>query len=312
MKGFSLIELLVSMAIGLVVSLAAASAYLGTRATASAQEELSRTNEYGKLALDMIGRELLMAGHYPASSPNDVNITTVKGVFDPAVKTGAAYAQGLFGCSGAVFQPASGTCGTADASKPDSVVINYFSSPELGTNFFNGFDCLRQDTRNDPVNTAREASGLPLLISNRFGIATTSIVQPTGNSISTGSVACNGNGQSSETNIYQPVFEGIEDMVIRYGVHDGVSSLTPLRFYTATEMNALGAAGGLTGWQRVASVRVCLLSRTLQNTRLRDTGTARTYRNCRGEDVAYNASEGSIFKTFERTFAIRNNITGSY
>jgi type IV pilus assembly protein PilW len=152
-----------------------------------------------------------------------------------------------------------------------------------------------------------------LIVSNRFAIVSTSIVQPSGSTVTTGSISCNGNGQASESNTYQPIFEGIEDMVIRYGVHDGSGNLSPQRFYTATEVSALAAAGGLTGWQRVASVRVCLLARTLQNTRLPPTGEEEPkYHNCRGDPIPYDASDRSIYKTFERTFAVRNNITGSY
>jgi type IV pilus assembly protein PilW len=65
--GVTLVELLVSMAIGLVVALASTMAYLAVRNTANATDAMSRMNEDGKLALDMLSREIQMAGFYPAA-----------------------------------------------------------------------------------------------------------------------------------------------------------------------------------------------------------------------------------------------------
>ena len=67
--GLTMVEMLVGLVIGLVIALAAATAYIGSRGAATATESISKVNETGKLALDYIGREIQMAGFYPANLP---------------------------------------------------------------------------------------------------------------------------------------------------------------------------------------------------------------------------------------------------
>lgn len=318
-SGLSLVELLVSLAISIVIALAAASAYLGTRSTATAMANISNINETGKLALDMIGRELQMAGYYPAIIPNNPANTNMMGAFSNTKNAAvAAYNQGLFGCEGGLFNPTTGSCPVAVAGAPDSVVVNYFAQIELdATTFGSGFDCLRQTVANDPNNAAQIAAGRPQYVSNRFGLVATNYtaagIGETGRTVNTRSLGCNGNGKNPEDTTYQPIFEGIEDLVFRYGVNAGTGSLSPETYYTASQVTALPTVGGANGWQRVTSVHVCMLTRTLENTRTHDQpGTLRSYTDCRGNVNTYAVGDRTLFKRFDRIFAIRNNLTGIY
>ena len=318
-RGLTMIELLVSLVISLVLALAAAAAYLGTRATATATANMAMLNETGKLALDMIGRDLQMAGFYPAIIASSATAPNLLGSFTNTKNTALpAYDQGLFGCDGAVFNPTTGTCATTVANAPDSVVINYFAMPELdATTFGSGFDCLRQAVLADPTNVVQNTAGRPLYISNRFGlVATTYTAQALGKTtrtVNTKSLGCNGNGKATEDTVYQPIFEGIEDMVVRYGVAAGATSLSPETYHTAAEVKALPKVGDLTSWQRVTAVRVCLLTRTQESSRTADKpGSLRSYANCRGANITYAASDRTTYKKYERVFAIRNNLTGTY
>lgn len=318
-SGLSLVELLVSLAISIVIALAAASAYLGTRSTATAMTNISNINETGKLALDMIGRELQMAGYYPAIIASNSTNTNMMGSFSNTKNTAvAAYNQGLFGCDGALFNPTTGACSATVAGAPDSVVVNYFAQVELDpATFGSGFDCLRQPVANDANNAGQIATGRPQYVSNRFGLVATNYtaagIGDTGRAINTLSLGCNGNGKNPEDGIYQPIFEGIEDLVFRYGVNAGTGSLSPETYYTASQVTALPTVGGATGWQRVTSVHVCVLTRTLENTRTHDqAGTLRSYIDCRGNVNTYASGDRTLFKRFDRIFAVRNNLTGVY
>lgn len=316
--GLSLVELLVSLVISLVIALAAAAAYLGTRSTATAMANIAGMNETGKLAMDMVGRDLQMAGFFPAivqSATSDQYAGRFNNTKNTAI---TAYNQGLFGCDGGLFNPTTGACPAATAGAPDSVVINYFAKPELdAATFVSGFDCLRQNVSLDPSNIVQAAAGRPLYVSNRFGLTnttyTTAGAGATARTITTKSLACNGNGKAAEDTVYQPIFEGLEDMTFAYGVHGGTGDLSPQTYYTATEVTALPVVGDMTGWQRVTAVRVCVLARGPDNIRTHDkAGSLRTYTNCRGATVTYAASDRSLYKRFERVFAIRNNLTGTY
>lgn len=316
-NGLTLIELMVSLVISVVIALAAATAYLGSRSTATALSNISNLNESGKLALQAIGREIQTAGYYPViMSPTNrlPEYTNIKG-------GAAAYNQGLFGCDGALFDPTTDSCGTPVADAPDSIVINYFAAVELDPNLFSsGFDCLRAAASNDPDNAGRPAASLPVVVSNRFGLSAIQnyTMQGAGKSevaISTRSFACNGNGEGTASTIYQPMFDGMWDMVIRYGANDG-TSMSPTTYRTAAQISALPLVplvGGLNGWQRVTSVRVCLLTKSLENIRTQDQASAlRTYEDCRGNTKTYGIDERVLYKRFEGVFAVRNNLKVVY
>ncbi len=318
-NGLTLIELMVSLVISLAIGLAAATAYLGARSTATAMSSVSSINENAKLVLDMVGRELQMAGYYPAIFASNANTNLIGGFTNTKNPASVAYNQGLFGCDGARFEPTTGTCPAAVANAPDSVVVNYFGIPELDstTTFSSGFDCLRQSVANDLSNATQIATGRPRYVSNRFGLVdnnyTSQGAGSSGRAVATRSLGCNGNGRNPEDNVYQPMFEGLADMVFRYGVHTGTGSLSPATYHTAAEVSALAVAGGRTGWQRVTAVHVCLLTRTIENSRTQDAaGANRTYDDCRGNVVDYDAGDRTIYKRFERVFAIRNNLNGVY
>ena len=313
-RGLSLVELMVSLAISIVIALAAATAYLGTRSTATALANVSAANESANLALDMLGRDIQMAGFYPGilnATPNFLGTYT-------NISVGAAYDRGLFGCDGAQFDPTTGLCGTTVAGAPDSVVINYFAPVELNPALFSsGFDCLRQAASTDPVNVGR-APALPVFVSNRYGLSAVqdTVVKGAGGTdrtISSRSFACNGNGVAVQTNIYQPLFEGFVDLTIRYGTDSTAASVTTNTYLTATEVAALPAEGALTGWDRVKIVRLCVLTRTPDNVRTQDVaGQLRTYTDCRGNVNTYAINDRTIFKRFEKHVAVRNNIKGNY
>ena len=330
MRGLTLIEMMVGLAIGLVIALAAASAYLGTRGAAVATENVSRINETGKLALDFIGTEIHLAGFFPADQPTtliaDMSASSFTAGAFTNIKSGqpVAYNQGFFGCDGARFQSAAGagqdSCPASVSGAADSIVVNYFTSDIFGSGAkaIAGLmrDCTGANVDNDPDNyedrdTSKSARNLlspplPLVVSNRIGLNPTTYTAPSGQTFSTFSLSCSGNGNTA--GIYQPIFEGVEDLVIRYGVYAGANSQSPERFYTAAEVSALPLNNSKTGWQRVSAVQVCIIVRSLENARLAGQGAGtNTFENCRGGSTAY-PSTGSIYKRFTRIFAAKNNL----
>lgn len=324
-RGVSLVELMVSLAIGLVIALVVASAYIAISGTSSAVETRSRIDENGKLALDILAREIQMAGFYPplVTDPATPNL---RGRYTNIKSAGAAaYEQGIFGCSNGKFDPTNRICESAVTGASDSIVLSYFVTPsgtDLGSNTASlsvRSDCINGGLANDPVNTARAAAGMPLFVSNRFGVnATTYSLAGAGaagagvvNTVTTGSLACSGNGRAAEDNVYQPVSEGVAQLVLRYAVYNQTVSETPQRFYTATEVSALPEVDGRTGWQRVGAVRVCVVMKSIINARIQTAdGTATPYRDCFGNQVTPDASDKALYRAFERTVVVRNHMTG--
>ena len=101
--GLNLIELMISMALGLLVLLAISSIYIGSRQTFRLQENNARLQETGRFAIEVLGRSVRQAGYWNMPiSP--VNTATA---FVPLA-------------GGAVI---TGTDGTAGA--PDTVTVQY-------------------------------------------------------------------------------------------------------------------------------------------------------------------------------------------
>lgn len=60
--GFSLVELMIAITLGLIVLLAIGSIYIGSRQTYRVQEDNARLQEAGRYALEMLGRSIRQAG----------------------------------------------------------------------------------------------------------------------------------------------------------------------------------------------------------------------------------------------------------
>lgn len=309
-RGLTLVELLVALTIGLVITLAASALYLATRETARSVQAIGDINETGKIALDMIGREIQKAGFFPAQFASTTSDRIIGSYYNGKAGAKPIFDTGIAGCDGAAYDPTAKACASAGAgTPPDGIVLNYFATPEFGATSLlgNANDCNRQPVSNDADNTARAAAGTPLFVSNRFSLVASSYTGPDGVTISTKSLACQGNG--ADTAAAQPMLMGVEDMVIRYGIYSTDTSQSPDKFLSAAGINGQGLVGTKTPWQRVTAVKVCVLIRSLDSARQEDKSTAkRTYRDCRNTDVTPPASDRFIHKRFERIYAVRNNL----
>lgn len=66
--GFALVELLLAMAVGLLVMAGLVQVFAGTRQSYRLQEELSRMQENGRFAMEILGRDIRMAGFIGCAS----------------------------------------------------------------------------------------------------------------------------------------------------------------------------------------------------------------------------------------------------
>ena len=63
-RGFTLVELMIAMTLGLLILLAIGSIYIGSRQTFRMQEENARLQETGRYALEVMGRSIRQAGFW--------------------------------------------------------------------------------------------------------------------------------------------------------------------------------------------------------------------------------------------------------
>jgi type IV pilus assembly protein PilW len=326
-RGVTLLELLIGIAIGLLLAAAASYLFVSTNRISKVIDAKSQQQETASVVLDIIGRDLKNAGFYPADFPTTTASARFQGVYSNVVSaTLPAYDQGVYGCTGAVFDTATGTCPAAVAGEPDSLVVNYFSADNfaakgVGTRQ----DCLGQNVETASLggvqyNAARAGTGaagtgtvvLPLFVTNVYGLGASYTYQQDNQSIQTRSFRCAGNGTTA--NPYQPLISGITQLKFLFGIADATSLEAPRHFYTASAVTALPAVAidGVTktAWQRVAAVRVCVVAKTLDSS-VRQTATG-SYTDCDGVLVNYTGADRAIYQTRTRVFGVRNNLTRTF
>lgn len=194
--GHTLVELVVAVALGLVVTAGAVSLYRSQRAAFTRARDALQIHEAGLTALTLIGQQIQMTGFVPA----DASRQQVR----PA----------LFGCSGA--RPTGADDNLACellASRSDGIAVRYIGDTVSTWPSATGqsTDCLGQ-----AVSTASADVGVRgVLVVNRFYAKLSS---STGES----ELYCEGSGKVGSA---QPLVEGVERLRVRYWLAGAQSAL---------------------------------------------------------------------------------------
>lgn len=339
-QGFSLIELMVSLTIGLVIVVAAMSAYLGAAGAGKMSEAQSRMNEDAQAALSILTQQIRMAGNNPgqtnrvmdttpslSSSHNPVYLPTpTYAGFTLAPTSFTLAAFSIRGCDGKFSNITSttSTLDTLDASScvsgtstlpTDSIAINYEADQ---------FNTLPTDTGNKPTDCL--GSGLPTVTAT---VPTFEVVSPsttattsttavtytvaenrffigTSTAIVTPSLYCKGNGGGG-LNAQQPLVENVEDMQFTYGTMSTTTTSTTATvagYLRADEVDGLGTtpADAATRWSKVLTVRICILVRSASQV-VSDTASAKYY-NCAG--TLLSPSDRYLRRAYSTTVVLRN------
>lgn len=351
-KGMTLVELMVALAISLVLVLAATYVYLASWQSDRALERSSDARETGSFVLQLIGRELMNAGFYPATRPPMVNDVSQTGMIDgyppyegkPRLSTDwmntaanwppTAFMAGVFGCDDAPFDVSTNTCGATVAGSGDSIVINYFTgdSFRFGAAVGTRRDCAGNDVGNDSSNQTRKANTggnpplvphtgvnqnlppqLPLFVSNRYRLSETKVALDRSD-VSTNSLMCNGNGNLTKG--YQPVIAGVAGMQFTYGVTTDPETVAPSKFYRAAEVSAMTPEwiNGqlLSGWQRVSAVQVCILAQTLGGGTRLADKAGAPSKYLDCDGAEQNQPSGSTMTRYTQVFGVRNALKQTF
>jgi type IV pilus assembly protein PilW len=287
MSGFSLIELMISLTIGLVIVAAAMSAYLGSSRASKVSDAQSRMGEDAQAALSTLAQQVRMAGtnpvqsgradvfrHNPVFNPmylggSVTNYTTTSFTVSPGTYTMSAFA--IRGCDGAFSNVTTATstnaldaC-TGTSTLADSIAVHFeadkYNTIGSGTSTW-GSDCVGSDTPvasrvsvSSTATTPTLATTTFSIVNNRFYIA---------NNGSVPNLYCKGSNSAT-----QPLIENIEDMQILYGTvstTDPSPTATVAGYLTAAGVVALAptadTAGYSTAWGKVLTVRICVVVRS--------------------------------------------------
>jgi type IV pilus assembly protein PilW len=318
--GFSLIELMVSLTIGLVIALAAMSAYLGAASSSKMSDAQARMNEDAQAALNVLAQQIRTAGANPVQ-PNRADVFRHNPVYDPTYVGGTVTSYGngttsftvttamsafaIRGCDGTLNAITTTTsldsfsnCGAS--TLPDSIAISYeadrYNTVPTSTNL--PTDCVGGSL---PAVTATFPSGPSTtatfrVADNRFYIASASGVP---------SLYCKGNGGST-----QPLVENVEDMQFTYGTVSTTATSTTATvagYLSAAEVIALAptanTAGYSTAWGKVLSVRICVVVRS-ENPVVSNADSGRFY-DCKN-NLNADFTDLRLRRAYSTTVVLRN------
>lgn len=314
--GVTLIELMVSMAIGLIVVLATLVAYLGASDAAKVAEVQARMNEDGQAALAILSQQLRMAGSNPKQSGR-TELAQRNPVYLPSSlpTTFALTAFAIRGCDGKFQNIALATsvdslvCG-APTADPDSIAVTYEAdafNTVVAPGTSQPTDCLGDPlttltamvTVLDAAGTGTQTAPVTYHVAdNRYYIGTSA-------AISSPSLYCKGNGTPGAA---RPLVENVENLQITYGTVPALAPTIPGKIagYLDTAQLATELAGLPTDaarWDRVVSARICVVVRSIQPA-APDLNSAR-YARCDGS-MEDNPPDRRLRRAYSTTVTLRN------
>lgn len=323
-QGFSLIELMVALSIGLVVIGAVFTNYLHNSVAARQTAAMAQVTGDASLALGILRNHLALAGF---SQPSGVS---TDGLMTPRL-TGPA----ILGCSNngalAVTQPrpsstggngtsssgttasntssASWSCPSSSSSSTSSSTTNTTTSSATSDSMLVRYET---DTDMSPATTDTPArpkdcigdgilaeSGTPagqvqFIAESRFYISTSNTIP---------SLYCMGKDPSPTTSATgQPLVENVSEMHLWFGIATTDPNSKKLqqiqRYVTATDVGAL--PGQIANWSQVKAIRICLVVRS--DDEVLPSTTA--YRNCANASIT--PSDRRIYRAFTSTVVLNN------
>jgi type IV pilus assembly protein PilW len=327
-RGFSLIELMVGIAVSLVLIAIASSIFVGGVRSSRVQEEKSKQVETAQLVLDILGRDIRNAGFYPMSNPgkstdNPILQSTVgypRSGFPKNIVNLAnpAFDNAIFACANAKYDRNTGQClGSSDNPGSDTLLINSFSDDSFAqtANSYPGvgsgtrMNCLNQSADTQAHNQTASNNTSPIMVTNIYHLGVTQSYQSNLGTVTTRSFGCWPLGPQPA---WQPFFLGVEQLRFRFGLIDAASAAlqTPRRFYTTTEMNALPLTlingANMTAWRRVVAIEVCVQTRSLENN-ARAAPNSAAPKDCDGNTITFNADQPRpIVAVTREVFNLRN------
>ena len=199
--GFTLVEILIALIIGMLVVLAAVASMLGVRRTAMTGDDVNALHESSAVAFRLLGQRIRQAGYFP------IDATGPLYYFDVATDTKLASEPAFFAIKG---QEA------ANDSVNNTLKVGYAPAPD----YFK--DCLGQGAKNSTGTAYKPSSPTDprnvRLITSEFSVVN-------------GTFRCKGSGNARS----QPIMDGVERFDVMYGIGDAGSDRV-VRYATAANV----------------------------------------------------------------------------
>lgn len=267
--GFSLVELMIAITIGMAIIGAALTAFLSASTAGRASNAQSRMNEDAQAALDILSQQIRMAGNNPKQPGY-----TLAAPRNPITNT-----VSLRGC-GSTFTnikpvgPTPAATNVAALSCPagasaHSIAVSYEADQYNTIPTAGGVptDCIGKSLPAQTASVNQITSPTTTAPSNvTFYEADNRFYIDTSANITNTSLYCYGNGAGSTP---QPLVDNIEHLEFTYGTSPAASGDGTIAGYLTassieTDNTVVALATAAERWSRVVAVRICVVARSEQ------------------------------------------------
>lgn len=277
MQGVSLVEVMVTLVIGIVVVGAVLVSLMSSGKAGRQQAAFAEMNENAQVASGIIGRDLLLAG-YARPTGLGVGVSTFTRTYS---------GRAVFACDSGFSSPSttgSVSCAGSGTAPALEVVYEADTTNTVPTSAGVPSDCLG--------NGLTAESGGHYLTYNRYYVLTGSTGRP--------ELHC----ASRLGNAGQPLVDNVERMKIWLGEANAADPRTIVRYVTP---------GNVTDWGRVVSVRLCLLMRSSEavldageTTDAATNAALLSYLDCDG--ATQSSSDQFLRRAYFTTTTLRNKM----
>ena len=287
-RGFTIVELMIALALGLIVVLAALTMYLTSANNSRLNREQARMTAEADTAMSQLGAQLRMGGYSTARKRTAAS----------AMQSRPFEGLALRGCDGGFTNAASASDPVCDnGSGPDALAI-YYEADRFNARGVSGgvLDCQGSKVLPTPLpddmylaNGGSDASER-YLVQNRYYFR----------AAAGGELVCSGNGGAAPFTTAVVMLGGVEDFQIVYSALRPGSTGIPARATAKQVAAAYATEEG--AWMSVQSAHICFI--LVSATATVDSPTP--YAKCDG--TIANPNDRRLRRRFESSFALRNQI----
>lgn len=331
-RGLSLVELMVALAVGLLLTAAVIQIFLSTKNTYRIQESMARLQENGRFAVNYLVTDLRMAGYMGCGNVDKVPINIIangltNSSFGSDVIIGGLNNVAAVNAWGAVAgtdtlvirKAASGSMrltGNLAAVNANIQVADNASGVKAGDILFIS-DCLNADifkatsvsTGSGQITMAHSnSSNSTNNLSKAYGSeaevllfeSVAYFVRDSGRATADGGAIRSlyvqrETGNTAEAATAYELVEGVQDMQLEFGVDSSGDGFA----------DAYNTANNVTDWAKVVSVRFSLLLQGVEGKVLGSSGAMVQALNYNGSTIA---ADGRMRQVFGSAVAIRNRV----
>ncbi|MBU2979103.1 PilW family protein [Alteromonas sp. C1M14] len=268
-RGFSLVELMIALVLGLVISGAIIQTMVSSRVTNSLNQVVAQVQESGRFVMRRLNRDLVEAGRY------DEIIAHVDSTYDSSVES--AFIQNKpVGLAGDYIGNTTLGASQAGSGGNDELVINFLGSEDCTGNRFG----YAADTEFHVVNKYYVSDG-QLYCTGFDGRVLRGLRSPVGSSKSV------------------VIMDNVESFQVQYGITDDVASSEgqAVRYVTASDLPALRSSD-----HQVVAIRIGVLIKSddalVSNMEVRSIAVL--------NESKVTTDSSHYFQVFTQTLALRN------